>query len=455
MKTFARLIRRYVLAAVGISLLLVAMALAAFIWLGVRFGLRWQEQFAFSYSEIADQLHQEGAEGFSFREGDASTWLQGYAWAMVLDDEGRVVWQYQLPESLDRHYTASEIAAFSRWYLQDYPVFCQVRDYGLLVLGLPQNSIWKYNFWTYPQWIEWILSRGGTLVLGILLLILVLCMVFSWRGTRSLRTVADGMDALAEGRTVRLPIRGFAGELAEKLNRTSAQIQYRNEIIAQRDTARTNWIAGVSHDIRTPLSLILGWAEQLEQIPGLPQTARERAAGIRQQSEKIRTLVEDLNLTSKLQYGAQPLRRKSVQAGPLLRQLVADFCNGPLAERCEVEVEITPAAESATLELDTALMGRVVENILGNSVRHNPGTVHCRVDAAVKDRWLCLTMADDGNGYPPRVLEALQGERPADHVPHILGLHVVEQILQAHGGTASFCQNQPQGSKVLLRLPLA
>ena len=35
-------------------------------------------------------------------------------------------------------------------------MFCQARDYGLLVLGMPQNSIWKYNFWTYPQLIEWI-----------------------------------------------------------------------------------------------------------------------------------------------------------------------------------------------------------------------------------------------------------------------------------------------------------
>lgn len=131
--------------------------------------------------------------------------------------------------------------------------------------------------------------RGGTLILGILLMILVLCMVFSWRGTRSLRTVSDGMDALAEGRTVKLSTRGFAGELAEKLNRTSEQIRYRNEIIARRDTARTNWIAGVSHDIRTPLSLILGWSEQLHRDASLPEPVRKKAAGIQTQSERIRS----------------------------------------------------------------------------------------------------------------------------------------------------------------------
>lgn len=64
MKTFARLIRRYVLAAVGISLLLVALALAAFVWIGVRFGLQWQEQFSFSYSEIANHLQRTGKGTF-------------------------------------------------------------------------------------------------------------------------------------------------------------------------------------------------------------------------------------------------------------------------------------------------------------------------------------------------------------------------------------------------------
>ena len=78
-------------------------------------------------------------------------------------------------------------------------------------------------------------------------------------------TVANGLDALAQGQTVQLPTDGFAGELAEKLNQTGAQLQAKNEMLSRRDNARTQWIPGVSHDVRTPLALILGWAEQLEQ----------------------------------------------------------------------------------------------------------------------------------------------------------------------------------------------
>lgn len=453
MKTFARLIRRYVLAAVAISLLLVVLAVAAFLWISLRFGLRWQEQFHYSASEIADNLQRNAQGNFYFKELDAEEWMGGYAWAMVLDDAGQIIWQYQLPQELNHAYTASEVAVFSRRYLEDYPVFCQVRGYGLLVVGMPKGSTWKYNFWTYPELINSVFYWGGTAAIGVLILILLLCMLFSWRGSRSLQVVARGLDALAEGRTVELPTKGFAGELAEKLNQTSAQLQCRNEIIQRRDTARTNWIAGVSHDIRTPLSLILGWAEQLQYDAALPDTVRKKAGKIQTQSEKIRSLIEDLNLTSKLQYGAQPLRCETVHAGPLLRKLVADFCNEPLAEHCELEFEINQEAENAEVKVDVALLARAMDNVLGNSVRHNTAAVHCRVKVEIQERTLCITCTDDGTGYSAAVLAALQTGETGENTPHILGLHVVEQILQAHGGRAYFEQNSPQGSKVVLHLP--
>lgn len=454
MKTFGRLIRRYILLAAGITLLVVVLVTAAFVWVSLHFGLRWQEQFGYSYTEIADHLQQDESGQFYFDEQQSARWMDGYAWGMVLNDAGEVVWEYELPEALNHPYTASEVAVFSRWYLDDYPVFCQVREYGLLVLGMPKGSTWKYNFWTYPDLLEGVLYGGSMAILGIPILILIFCLIFSWRGTRSLQTVSNGLDALAEGRTVELPTHGFAGAVAEKLNQTSAQLRSRNEIIQRRDTARTNWIAGVSHDIRTPLSLILGWSEQLRQDETLSESARCKAAGIQAQSEKITALIEDLNLTSKLQYGAQPLRCRKVHAGALLRRLVADFCNGPLAQACEVALTVTPEVEETELQADDALLARAFENVLGNSVCHNALPIHCEVQAAVKNQCLCVIITDDGAGYPPAVLEALQTGVTQENTPHILGLHVVEQIIQAHGGNTLFGQNEPHGSKVTMQLPI-
>lgn len=437
----------------GIVLLLLFSGVAVLGWLG------WQEscrlpQREYSSSEIADSM-VETAEGLAFgTERTPQEWMNGYEWAMVLDDVGNIRWSYSLPQDLNHAYTPGDIAKFSRWYLADYPVFCWTEPYGLFVIGLPKGSLWKYSIYSSPDFALSMVRVLPAAALGLLMLGLVLCFWLSWRGAKRLETVANGLDALAQGQTVRLPTDGFAGELAEKLNRTGAQLQAKNEMLSRRDNARTQWIAGVSHDVRTPLALILGWAEQLEQDALLPDSSRQKAAGIRTQCEKLRTLIDDLNLTSKLEYGAQPLRRKDLRAGPLFRQLVAQFCESPLAEHCGITLEQEEPAEQTVLSVDEALLARLLENLLNNSVRHNSKPVNITVHTRRAGERFCLTVADDGIGYPAAVLAALNAVEPAENAPHILGLYVVQQIAAAHGGRAVFGQNSPHGAKAVVYLPL-
>lgn len=425
----------------------------------VRGWLGWQEscrlpQREYSSSEIADSM-VETAEGLAFgAERTPQEWMNGYEWAMVLDDVGNIRWSYGLPQELNHAYTPGDIAQFARWYLADYPVFCWTEPYGLFVIGLPKGSLWKYSIYSSPDFALSMVRVLPAAALGLLLLGLVLCFWLSWRGAKRLETVANGLDALAQGQTVRLPTDGFAGELAEKLNQTGAQLQAKNEMLSRRDNARTQWIAGVSHDVRTPLALILGWAEQLEQDALLPDSSRQKAAGICTQCEKLRTLIDDLNLTSKLEYGAQPLRRKDLRAGPLFRQLVAQFCESPLAEHCGITLEQEEPAEQTVLSVDEALMARLLENLLNNSVRHNSKPVNITVHTRRAGERFCLTVADDGIGYPSAVLAALNAAEPAENAPHILGLYVVQQIAAAHGGRAVFGQNSPCGAKAVVYLPL-
>ena len=453
MKTFTRLIRRYVLATAAVVLLVVGLLLGITIYLGLHYGELHDDRTGIGTLAEALTMTNDGLQFDPART--PAEWMQGYAWAMALDDTGAILWQYDLPQNLQKHYTASDIASFSRWYLDDYPVQCWTADYGLFVAAMPCGTVWKYNLYASTGLLETVIA-GFLPTLAVLLgAVLVFCLFFSWRGARRLQDIAAGLDTVADGGTVSLPTNGFAGELADTVNRASEQLRRRNEIIARRDDARTNWIAGVSHDVRTPLALILGWAEQLEHDQALPDPARQKASDIRTQSEKLRTLIEDLNLTSKLQYGAQPLRCKPVQAGPLLRRIAADFCESPLAAQCTVELDLTPDADKAILNADAALLTRAVENLLQNSARHNPGPVHVCVKAERAENALHIMIADDGTGCPPAVLLALHTGETGENTPHILGLHVVEQIIQAHGGTAAFTQNTPHGTKAVLTLPVA
>ena len=451
MKTFARLIRRYVLAAAGIIALLITFTIGLVAWIGWREGNR-NTQREFDSGAIADAMVLSDA-GLGFgQEHTPEDWMNGYAWAMVLDDDGRVIWQYGLPENLNRRYTASDIARFSRWYLDGYPVFCWTEDYGLFIIGMDSGSLWRYNLYTSPgMLLDFSKSLIPTLC-AMLVIGLAVCFLLSWKGARQLETVAAGLEALAQGQTVALSCRGFTGELAEKLNQTSEQLQKRNAIIARRDETRTQWIAGVSHDVRTPLALILGWAEQIQADKALPASAQQKAVDICIQVQRLRSLIEDLNLTGKLQYGAQPLRKEPLILGPMLREFAARFCDGPFGEACEVSLEQTGEAEQVVLYGDKALLERALENLLNNSVRHNPDFVQIRIAAETKDTALYLTVTDNGVGYPAAVLTALAGD--TENAPHILGLHVVEQIAEAHGGHVEFGENEPRGAKTVIFLPL-
>lgn len=448
MKTFTRIIRRYILAVTT----LIVLFLALFVYTGYQYASTYPQEL-YTSGAVADALTEQNGQLVFDPAHTPAEWMDGYEWAMVLDDDGNIIWSYQLPENLDHRYTSSQVASFTRWFLNDYPVFCWIQDYGLFVIALAPGSLWRYNVWMSSALIEGLIRSLPPFFLFLFLIVLGACLFFSWRSAKQLRIVSDGLDALANGQTVTLSTRGFTGELAETLNQTSRQLQTRNEIIARRDTARTNWIAGVSHDIRTPLALILGWAEQLARDAALPAPARQKADDIRAQSEKIRSLIEDLNLTSKLQYGAQPLRCQPVTSGPFLRELAAQFCESPLAGSAAFELYQTPEAERSILNLDKALLTRAVENLLGNSVRHNPAPVSIRMETMLADGQFRLTVTDNGRGYPPTVLAALQDPETPDP-PHILGLHVVEQILQAHGGHAVFGQNTPNGALSTLTLPL-
>ena len=133
------------------------------------------------------------------------------------------------------------------------------------------------------------------------LLIVALFLHSTRRVEKAMGPILNGINSMVGGKPVHLREDGELAEISAGLNRAAAYI-------VQKDNTRADWIRGVSHDIRTPLSVILGYASELEENPALPEAARAQAAVIRRQSEKLTGLVADLNLTTKLEYALRPTR---------------------------------------------------------------------------------------------------------------------------------------------------
>lgn len=359
----------------------------------------------------------------------------GASFAMVLDDEGVPVWNWNLPQSLNHDYTSSQIASFTRWYLEDYPVMVWGGEKGLLVVGYPRGSVWNYNVRQNMKDMNGLitflfLSAAATTAGAIIILL-----ISGYRYYRKMRVMADAVGQLASGGSVHLSESGTMGDIAVTLNRTSDRLAGQREKLEQRDEARSEWIRGVSHDIRTPLSLVVGYADMIEQNEGSDEQVRSRASAIRSQSLRIRDLIEDLNLTSRLEYQMQPLRLKTVSLSALLRRVAAQQINSMEApEKYPFVITIEPEFEPCTMEADEQLLSRAFQNILGNSVRHNENGCDITVRAWMENGCPRISFRDSGSGLPPEICRYLNTGQLPEGQFHLMGIKLVKQIVEAHGG---------------------
>lgn len=455
MKSLLKIIRRYIGSAFCITFAILILNVVCYAYIVFYYDGAYGD-----VARIADVTKEviETEQGFALTSQGVEL-LDGYKFGFLLDDDGSVIWEYDMPQEFPRHYTASQIASFSRWYLEEYPVKVWEHPNGLLVLGQEKNTIWKNQLMMGYNLASHLVSFAGVVLLGNAILILFLCCIMGLRFFYSLKPIASGIEKLAKGESILLKEKGVVAQLAQKLNQTSKILERQNKLIAARDTARTNWIAGVSHDIRTPLSMVMGYAEQLEYADNLNEEQKAQILTIKNQSIKIKKLIDDLNLTSKLQYQMQPLRKEVYHPAKLLREIVVSYYNNGLNDNYVINLGISREVESMTLEGDVALLTRAYENLIGNSIRHNEQGCQIDIYMREKDKQLEIRFCDDGCGIPETVVRSLSEDEQGNEEEsmkgksHVMGMHVVKQIITSHQGSMMIQSREGQGAVVQVLLP--
>ena len=460
MKSLFKIIRRYISSTILLVVFVVLLNILALSYVALQYeeGLNKMEGTSSTSAsrqmeDIASQL-TETPEGWRIsQQGIDILNKNQYIWGMLLDENGDAVWEWQLPEGLPRSYSLADVASFSRWYLNDYPVRVWEYGKGLLVLGQDPGRFFRVILVFNNVYLDALYQYIVIFFVLNSVLIFVLALWFGYRFYRSLRPIARGVDALAESRPVLLSEKGITEELARKLNQTSRILERQSEKLRQRDNARTEWISGVSHDIRTPLALITGYAEALASEEDLSPEDHQRAESIRRQSLIIRQLISDLNLTSKLEYNSQPLHMEEYRPAVLLREIAADYYNEGLQECYEIDVKVSEQAEQLRLTGDTGLLKRALRNLIGNSIRHNPEG--CRISAVLfsDSGNVVWRFSDTGPGIPKAVIDVLLGRSSENSSLHIMGLRIVIQIISAHGGRVLFPRNGDGAYGVEFLLP--
>ena len=452
MKSLGKYISKYLASFAGLVLILLFINCLAFAW--TFYGVVTKDYGGFSPQNMLDAAAESASlEGISDEiSGQLRT---NHIWAVYLDMEGDRVWDVDAPDEIPECFTVQDVAVFAKGYLAGYPVFIRNTDDGMLVLGYPQDSYIKLpsNYYslrsikTFPFFVMGILAAD--------LAILFLAYYYSKRKIlKNAEPIITSIVTLGNGRPASLSMHGELSGIADSVNKASA-------ILSRQNQARANWISGVSHDIRTPLSMIMGYAERIAHGNSADSHIRREAEIIRQQSVKIRELVQDLNLISSLEYEMQPLHKSPVSLAGLLRSYTAELLNTGLPGKYSINIGITPAAETVLFDCDARLISRAVGNLVQNSISHNPDGCDIALALDCTDESISLSVSDNGIGLSTEKLKELN-EKPHymestdDRLDlrHGLGLILVRQITDAHSGAMKIESEYQKGCKAILNFPI-
>ena len=394
---FARFFTKQLLLFVALALLIVVIDFFLYAVIAYReSNSNFNDGTPASTTRAVDQALEQDADGsWTLGENGLEALGQQDAWALVIGTDGAVAWSQDKPEDVPDRFSVNDVAMAAHYAaVADYPAFFWDRDDGLLVVGFPKNEFWTMTL-TYPASTVRNFPLYVLLIFAVDLGILYTIYAVSRRRTQNaVAPIAEALDALSDGRAAELHLKGDLRDIGDQITETSA-------VIEQKDAARASWIRGISHDIRTPLSMILGYADALAQDEGAAEEARAQSARvIRAQGLKIKDLVTDLNTASQLDYDMQPMRLERVH---MRRACCAPWRprmrTAGWTKRIRSSPDIAEDALNAVVLGDERLLTRAVANAISNARLHDEQGCTISVELALRDNAYCtIRVSDDGAG---------------------------------------------------------
>ncbi len=271
---------------------------------------------------------------------------------------------------------------------------------------------------------------------------IILAVLLAETFTRPLRELAKASRQLAKGelgKTVPVRTQDELGELAMAFNQMSAEIAKANQ-------QRRQMTADIAHDLRTPLTVLSGYLEAMEDgtLPATP----ERIHLMQNEVQALMRLVSDLRTLSLADAGRLTMQLEPVDVAALLTAVQSAYVPQAAEQQVAIEVQAEPGQQ---FPLDAARMRQVLNNLVSNALRYTPEGGKIVLAAEMENGRLRLTVTDSGKGIPqedlPYVFDRFyRGDkaRTEGEGESGLGLAIVKSLVTAHGGTVTAVSPPPQ-----------
>ncbi|MGH2954962.1 MAG: sensor histidine kinase [Solirubrobacterales bacterium] len=266
---------------------------------------------------------------------------------------------------------------------------------------------------------------------------------------RRLRRLEAAAEKVADGDfSTPIPVESTdeVGQLARSFN----EMQKR---LARLDSARKEFIANASHELRTPIFSLGGFVELLEDDDPDPAARSEFVRTMREQVERLRKLTVDLLDLSKLDADAIEIRAEPVELGEVARRVADEF--RPVAERHGSVLEVADGAPGAA-SADPDRVAQIMRILIDNALTHTPQGTAISVTAQIQNGSACLVVADDGPGIEARSRDRVfERFYTGDEVSGSgLGLAIARELALRMGGSIELRSRRGR-TEFELRLPAA
>ena len=381
-------------------------------------------------------------------------------WIQFVDGDGNEIFSHNKPSSYPSKYDVSELFSLTKnGYQNGYTVFMSTTgedDGGCYLIGFP------YNIGYYPVWYNgqrvMRLSPVARIpvIAGLLILAGVLFAHSIWLSGK-LSKVSRGISELSDRKYKKVKEKGSFGGVFETLNKVDDDLRNADKLKEETETARKDWITNITHDLKTPLSPVKGYAELLaDGTYKTDEEVSEYGRIILKNTDRVERLINDLKLTYQLDSGALPLSLEKVSLTRLVKEWVIDIINDPAFSTRDISFE---GDEDIMITADPSLLRRAVSNIVINALTHNPEDTKVKVTVTCKEMVL-ISVKDNGVGIDESELKDLFNRyyrgTGTDQKPEGsgLGLAIAKQIVNLHGGDIKAVSRPGEGTDFIISLPI-
>ena len=281
---------------------------------------------------------------------------------------------------------------------------------------------------------------------------------------RKMRILADAIGQLALGESVHLPESGTMREISSTINQTSDRLSAQRDQLGQRDLARAEWIRGVSHDIRTPMNAIIGYADLASRHLDDPAKLEKYMENIQVCGQNLLMLLNNVLDLARIENDKTEIEYSVSDIEKDFRNCIAMFQNQ--ADSKGQTLTVTTHLLYPYIYADAPHLTEICTNLVSNAVKYTGvcGTIHCDVTQkpGKKEDWCdtMITVADNGIGmsqeFQKHIFEPFERERTST-VSKVegsgIGMGIVKKLVGLMGGTVEVESRIGVGSTFIVTIP--